>query len=100
VHHIKIKVIYSESYKDLDMSEKIPRMFQERNTKIFSELCQSMAVRTGLRAGYKRAWKSKRESGGEFFIVSHDIKHAVTQSTRKNRKSDYSYATQIELLWV
>jgi len=76
-------MIYSESYKDFDTSETIPRMFKERNIKIFSELCQSMAVRTSVRTGYKRAWKSKRESWSEFFVVSHDRKHAVTQSTRK-----------------
>lgn len=63
VHRIKVKMIYSESYKDFVTIEKIPRIFQERDIKIFSELCQSMAVRTGVRTGYKRAWKRKRGRG-------------------------------------
>jgi len=76
-------MFYSESYKDFYTTETIPRMFQERNIKTFSELCQSMAVQEDVRTGYKRARKSKRESGGEFFVVSLDIKPAATQSTRK-----------------
>lgn len=83
MHRTEIKMIHSESYKDLDASENIPRMFKDRNKKMFSELCQSMAVRTGVRTGYKRARKSKRERGNGFYVVSHDIKHAATQSTRK-----------------